>query len=171
MKLYQRTLKSEHPTQWMVSCSLTVFTDNLQKYFRENKQNQIASIWCRNTLVRSHFKIEIAHVCGKPLKVQETAAQSPPTFMQIFAWNLIDSISAGSALRSWNYSLICFFSFAAAASLKSVASALSWSKFFYQANHHYFRKIKWKLSKKCKMVSVFTSGYVPCWNQISCEHL
>ena len=171
MKLYQRTLKSEHPTQWMVSCSLTVFTGNLQKYFRENKQNQIASIWCRNTLVRSHFKFDIAHVCGKPLKVLESAAQSPPTFMQIFAWNLIDSISAGSALWSWNYSLICFFSFAAAASLKSVASALSWSKFFYQANHHYFRKIKWKLLKKCKMVSVFTSGYVPCWSQISCEHL
>ena len=76
---------------------------------------------------------------------QESAAHSPPTFMQIFAWNLIDSISAGSALWSWNYSLICFFSFAAAASLKSVASALSWSKFFYWANHYYFRKIKWKL--------------------------
>ena len=33
-------------------------------------------------LVVSHFMDKITHVCGKPLKVQELAAYSPPILMQ-----------------------------------------------------------------------------------------
>ena len=146
----------------MVSCSLTFFTHYLQKYVKENKQIKIASIWCRNTLVRSHFKVEIADVCRKLLEVQESAAHPPPIFMQIFTWNLIDSLSAERALCSWNYSLICFFSFAAASSLKSVANALPWSKFLQWPNLHYFRKIKWKLFLNIQLCTNFCPLGI-CW--------